>query len=136
MEELNALLLASIRRHGDILSMFEAINGARGDKDVATLHTRGTEILLVQEQAALADQGLLSILQEMGPALSAHPLLDQRQAIMHQILEHTRSLLSTINTIKSLLAHEIKEMQGGRAALNGYRQTPPSQNGGILNDCR
>jgi hypothetical protein len=107
-----------------------------GDKDVATLHTRGAEILLVQEQAALADQGLLSILQEMVPTLSAHPLMDRRQNLMQQIMTHNRLLLSTINTIKSLLAHEIKEMRGGRAALNGYRQTPPSQNGGILNDSR
>jgi hypothetical protein len=36
-----------------------------------------------------------------------------------------------------MLAHEIKEIQGGRAALNGYqRQTNPSQHGGIVNDSR
>lgn len=134
MEELNALLLASIQRQKDIITLFEAINGERGDKDPATLEGRGKEILLVQEQAALADLDLIALIKEMGPALSVHPLMEQRRDLMHQILAHNRSLLATINTIKSLLAHEIKEMQGGRVALNGYRQTSPYQNGGIVND--
>ncbi|MBU1986353.1 MAG: hypothetical protein KJ846_03900 [Proteobacteria bacterium] len=55
---------------------------------------------------------------------------------MRQILTHNRSLLSVINNIKSLLAHDIKAIQGGRTALNGYRQTTSSQNGGILNHAR
>jgi hypothetical protein len=137
MSDLDTLLQGSVKRYENILTLFAAINSERGDNNPATLHVRGMEILQLQEQAALADHILITTIQEMNPAWSDHPLLSKRQDIMHQILVHTRSLLSATNNIKSLLAHEIKEIQGGRAALNGYqRQATPSQNGGILNDSR
>jgi hypothetical protein len=137
-DELDTLLQCSITRYENILTLFTAINSEVGDKNPATLHARGTEILLLQEQAALADHTLITTIQETNPAWHDHfSLLAKRQDIMRQILIHTHSLLSTTSNIKSLLAHEIKEIQGGRAALNGYqRQTTPSQNGGILNDSR
>ena len=136
-EEVDALILSSIRRYEDILTLFTTINSETGDNNPATLHARGMEILQLQEQAALADHPLITMLQETNPAWLDHPLLSKRQDIMHQILNHTRSLLSTTNNIKSLLAHEIKGIQSGRAALNGYqRQATPFQNGGILNDSR
>jgi hypothetical protein len=135
-EELDSLLTNSIRRYEDILTLFAAINSERGDNNPEILHARGMAIVQLQEQAALADQALITTMQEMNPALLLdHPLLSRRQDIMRQILDHNRSLLSTTNNIKSLLAHELKQIQGGRAALNGYHcQINPSQNGGILND--
>ncbi|MBW6520878.1 MAG: hypothetical protein K0A99_07685 [Desulfoarculaceae bacterium] len=51
---------------------------------------------------------------------------------MQQIIQHNRALLTTTDNIKSLLAHEIKEAQGGRTALNGYRQPNPVANGALL----
>ncbi|MDO9042920.1 MAG: hypothetical protein Q7U64_11355 [Desulfocapsaceae bacterium] len=137
-EEIDTLLQRSIKRYENILTLFTAINSETGDNNPATLHARGMEILQLQEQAALADHTLIMTMQETNPAWLNHfSLLSKRQDIMHQILIHTHSLLSTTNNIKSLLAHEIKEIQGGRAALNGYqRQATPSQNGGILNDSR
>ena len=135
--KLDALLLCSVRSYEDILTLFAAINSELGDNSPATLESRGEELLHLQEKAALADHALVATMQAMHPAGSDHPLMARRQDIMLQILSHNRSLISTINTIKSLLAHEIKEMQGGRVALNGYRQTAtPSQSGGILNDAR
>ncbi len=135
MEEVDALILSSIRRYEDILTLFIAINSEVGDNNPATLHAGGMDILQLQEQAALADHTLITMMQEMNPIFLDHPLLSKRQDIMHQILTQNRSLLSATNNIKSLLAHEIREIQGGRAALNGYqRQINPSQNGGILND--
>ena len=137
-EELDTLLQCSITRYENILTLFTAINSEVGDKNPATLHARGMEILLLQEQAALADHTLITTMQETNPDWNDHfSLLAKRQDIMRQILTHTHALLSTTNNIKSLLAHEIKEIQGGRAALNGYQQqSTPSQNGGILNDSR
>ncbi|MDD3815242.1 MAG: hypothetical protein PHZ02_11445 [Desulfocapsaceae bacterium] len=138
--ELDALLLSSIECYEDILALFEAISHDRGDNSLSTLGSKGTEILQLQEKAALADQELIATLKEMDPAVSAHlsshPLMDKRQKLMQQILPHNRSLLSVINNIKSLLAHDIKSIQGGRTALNGYRQTTSPQNGGILNHVR
>ena len=137
MGEVNALILGSVRQYEDILALFAAINSDSGDNNPATLESRGTEIMQMQEQAALTDQALVATMHGMDPArtaqFSAHSLLEKRQDLMRRILIHNRSLLSTINNIKSLLAHEIKEMQDGRVALNGYSQVP-SQNGGILND--
>lgn len=132
ISDLDALLLGSVRRYEDILTLFAAINGDVGGNNPVTLDSSGTELLQLQEQAALADCNLVATLQEIQVDVSAHPLLGKRQDIMQQILKHNLSLLSTVNNIKSLLAHEIKETQGGRAALNGYRQTTSSQNGGIL----
>ena len=136
-EEINTLLQRSIKRYEDILSLFTAINSDAGDNNPATFQARGMEILQLQEHAALADNTLIATIQAMNPDWLDRPLLSKRQDIMRQIFTHTHSLLSASNNIKSLLAHEIKELQGGRAALTGYqRQTHISQNGGILNDSR
>lgn len=138
--KLDTLLLCSIGRYEEILTLFETLNSDAGDKSPATLDSRGSEVLQLQAQATLADQELITILSELDPAesaqLAAHSLMAQRHEIMQRILVQNRSLLSGIKNIQSLLAHEIKEIQGGRTALNGYRQTTSSQNGGILNDAR
>lgn len=131
-EKLDALLHCSVRRYEDILTLLAAINSDVGGNNAATLDSRGTEVLQLQEQAALADCELVTTLQEMHIDVSDHPLIDKRLEIMQQIMSHNRSLLSSVHNVKSLLAHEIKEMQGGQAALHGYRQTTSSQNGGIL----
>ncbi|MBA3005645.1 MAG: hypothetical protein FP810_03465 [Desulfocapsa sp.] len=140
MSDFDTLLQTSVNRYEDILALFEAINHDRGDNTPSTFDSSGTEILQMQEKAALADQELIAILKEMEPTfsahLSSHPLMDRRQKLMQQILTHNRSFLSVINNIKSLLAHDIKAIQGGRTALNGYRQSTSSQNGGILNHVR
>lgn len=136
--KIDALLISSISRYQDILTLIAAMSNDTGDKNPAILDSRGTKILQLQEQAALADHELITIIEKMDPAvlahLAAHPLMQQRQDIIQQILIYNRSLISTINNIKTLLAHEIKAMQGGRVALQGYRQTTSLQNGAIVND--
>lgn len=138
MEEINDLLISSIGRYENILTMYETINNNTDDKSPSTLDSRGIKILQLQEEANLADHDLIAIIKDIGPSASTHlaaySLIKQRQNLMQQILVHNRLLLSAINNIKSLLVHEIKEMQGSRAALKGYRQTTSSHNGGILND--
>jgi len=137
MEDLTSLLSASIRHYEDILAMFVTINNNRGNYNPTTLHARSTELLHLQQEVALADDALAIAMKEINPDPADYsvnyPLIKKRQEVMHQILVHNRSLLATIQNIQSLLAHEIKELQGGRAALNGYRQTTSSQ-GNILND--
>lgn len=139
MEDLNALLSASIRHYEDILALFVTINNDRGNYNPITLQARGTELLHLQQEVTLADNALAVALKEINldPADYSvdYPLIKKRQEVMRQILVHNRSLIATIQNIQSLLAHEIKEMQGGRAALNGYRQTTSSQ-GSLLNDSR
>jgi hypothetical protein len=135
--EVNSLLQSSVKRYEDILSLFTAISSETGDSNLETLHAGGMELVQLQEQAALADQLLISMMQEMAPDRLNHSLLAKRQDVIHKILTHNRSLLSTAKNIKSLLAHDLKEIQGGRTALSGYqRQTNPVLNGGILNDSR
>jgi hypothetical protein len=137
MEDLTSLLSASIRHYEDILAMFVTINNNRGNYNPTTLYARSTELLHLQQEVALADDALAIAMKEINPDPADYsvnyPLIKKRQEVMHQILVHNRSLLATIQNIQSLLAHEIKELQGGRAALNGYRQTTSSQ-GNILND--
>jgi hypothetical protein len=133
-EVIAALLQSSITHYEEMLSLFIAINSESGNKNAETLDIWGTELLQLQEQAELADQLLMTALEEISPPASTLPLLEKRLEIMRQVLTHNRALLSTATNIQSLLTHEIKEMQGGRAALNGYRQTTTSQNGGILNN--
>ncbi len=133
-EGIAALLQSSIIRYEEILALFVAINNESGNKNAEALNILGTEILQRQEQAEFADQLLMTALEETAPPASALPLLENRLKIMRQIFTHNQTLSATANNIKSLIAHEIREMQGGRAALNGYRQTTTSQNGGILNN--
>ncbi|KAF0188181.1 MAG: hypothetical protein FD168_1885 [Desulfobulbaceae bacterium] len=131
-----SLLQSSIIHYEKMLALFIAINSESGNKNAETLEAWGTELLQLQEQAELADQLLMNALEETSPPASALPLLEKRLEIMHQVFTHNRALLSTANNIKSLLAHEIREMQGGRAALHGYRQTTSSHQGSILNASR
>lgn len=133
-DKIAALLRSSITRYEEILALFIAINNESGNKNAEALNVLGTEVLQRQEQAEFADQLLMTALEETAPPASALPLLENRLKIMRQIFTHNQTLSATANNIKSLIAHEIKEMQGGRAALNGYRQTTTSQNGGILNN--
>jgi hypothetical protein len=139
MEDLNALLSASIQHYEDILALFVTINNDRGNYNPTTLHARSTELLHLQQEVALADDALTVAMKEINLDPAAHsanyPLIKKRQEVMRQILVHNRSLLATIQNIQSLLAHEIKELRGGRAALSGYRQATSSQ-GSILNDSR
>lgn len=139
MHDLNTLLSASIRHYENILALFVAINNDRDNYNPTTLHARSTELLHLQQEVALADDALAVAMKEISLDPADHsgnyPLIKKRQEVMHQILVHNRSLIATIQNIQSLLAHEIKEMQGGRVALNGYRQTTSSQ-GSILNDSR
>ena len=130
--DFEALIHSSIRRYEEILALFTAINGVGGDTRPATLEAGGTELLHLQEQAALADCDLIAALQERTFDGSEKPLIARRLDIIQQILLNNSLLLTTVGNIKSLLAHEIKQAQGGQAALNGYRQTNPLQNGGIL----
>ncbi len=132
MGQLDALLLCSLRRYEDILTLFGIINNDSGGTSPATLDSRGAEILRLQEQAALADYDLVALLQQEDLLAANYHLLSKRREIMDQILQYNHSLLTTVSNVKSLLAHEIKEAQSGRAALNGYRQPNPAQNGGIL----
>jgi len=140
MKDLNTLFTESIRRHEDILAMFETINHARAGCNPTTLHAGCTELLHLQEQVALADSELSDTMEKISPDSTAHPvdfvLVEQRKEIMRQIYIHNRSLLASIQNIQSLLAHEIKEMQGGRTAMNGYRQAIASRQGSILNESR
>jgi len=139
MKDLNTLLSSSIRHYEDILALFVTINNDRGSYNPTTLHARSTELLQLQQEVALADDALTVAMKEINLDPATHcadyPLIKKRQEVMHQVLIHNRSLLASIQNIQSLLAHEIKELQGGRAALNGYRQTTSSQ-GNILNDSR
>jgi len=131
--DFEALIHSSIRRYEEILALFTTINGVGGDTRPVTLEAAGTELLHLQEQAALADRDLINALQERTTFDgSEKPLIARRLAIIQQILQHNRLLLTTVGNIKSLLAHEIKQAQGGQAALSGYRQTNLLQNGGIL----
>lgn len=140
MKDLNALFTESIQHYEDILAMFETINHDQGSYNPTTLHARSTELLHLQEQVVLADRELSDSMARIDPDSTDHPLdvvlVEKRKEIMHQIYIHNRSLLASIQNIQSLLAHEIKEMQGGRTAMNGYRQAIISQQGSILNESR
>jgi len=140
MNDLNSLLSTSIRHYEDILALFVTINNDRGNYNPTTLHARSMELLHLQEEVAVADDALAGAMAAITSDPAAHPvdypLIKKRQEVMRQILVHNRSLLATIQNIQSLLAHEIKEMQGGRVALNGYRQTTSSQQACLLNDSR
>jgi hypothetical protein len=140
MNELNALLSASIEHYEALLAMFETINDDKENADQSTLQTRCTELLRLQGELALADGALGIAMQSENSApvdLSLdNPLITRRQTLMGQAFTHNRSLLATIHNIQSLLVHEMKEIQCGRAALNGYRQTTSTQQGSILNASR
>ncbi|MBV5340252.1 MAG: hypothetical protein J0665_11965 [Deltaproteobacteria bacterium] len=140
MNDLNLLLTSSIQHYEELIVMFEAINHDKGSCNPATLQARCTELLQMQSEIALADEALTVAMQATSGDPSAlsfqYPLIEKWQALMHQAFIHNRSLLATIQNLQSLLAHEIKEMQGGRAALHGYRQTTASQQGSILNASR
>ncbi len=140
MNGLNALLSASIRHYEALLAMFGAINNDKSNTSPATLQASCTEILLVQTEITLADNAVTLALQaeNHNQAAISHefPLIERRLSLMRQAFNHNRSLLATILNMQSLLAHEIKEIQGGRAALHGYRQISSTQNGSILNASR
>jgi len=140
MNDLNFLLAASIQHYEDLIVMFKSINHDKGSCNPATLQARSTELLQKQEELGQADKALTIAMQATNAdpdALSVqYPLIEKRQELMRQAFIHNRSLLATIQNLQSLLAHEIKEMQGGRAALHGYRQTTTSQQGSILNASR
>jgi hypothetical protein len=140
MNDLNSLLAASIQHYEDLIVMFKSINHDKGSCNPATLQARSTELLQKQEELGQADKALTIAMQATNGDPSAlsfqYPLIEKWQALMHQAFIHNRSLLATIQNLQSLLAHEIKEMQGGRAALHGYRQITTSQQGSILNASR
>lgn len=133
-------LEASIQRYEDILVLFKSINNNLEDKSTASLPTKGTVIFQLQEKATLADQELISTLKKMDTTISthfsAHQLINRRQELIGQILTQNRSLLSVVKNIKSLLTHEIQQIQGGRTALKGYHKTTSSQNKTIVNHAR
>jgi hypothetical protein len=140
MDNLDFLLLNSIRRYEDILALFVNFTADTWCNDPETLHNKGIIILQEQDKTALADADLIAILHEMSSTvpeqLVDHPLLNKRKDIMQQVLDHNRLLLTTINNIKSLLTHEIRELQSGHTAMTGYHQILSSFNGGIINDSR
>jgi hypothetical protein len=140
MNDLNSLLTASIQHYEDLIAMFEAINHDKGSCNPTTLQARITELLQKQEELGQADNALTVEMQATNVDLDLlsvqYPLMEKRQELMRQAFIHNRSLVATIQNLQSLLAHEIKEMQGGRAALHGYRQTTTSQQGSILNASR
>lgn len=140
MNDLNSLLTASIQHYEDLIVMFESINHDKGSCNPATLQARSIELLQLQAELALADGALTVAMQATNadPDMLSFqfPLIEKRQELMRQAFIHNRSLLATIQNLQSLLAHEIKEMQGGRAALHGYRQTTTSHQGSILNASR
>jgi len=140
MNDLNSLLAASIQHYEDLVAMFEAINHDKGSCNPVTLQARSIELLQMQAELGQADEALTLTMQSANADSTAlgvkYSLLKKRQELMHQAFIHNRSLLATIQNLQSLLVHEIKEMQGGRAALHGYRQTTTSQQGSILNASR
>lgn len=140
MNDLNALLSTSIQHYEDILALFATINHDKGSYDPATLHAKSMELLALQKEIANGDETLVAAMNNISPDAPDQPvdysLIEKRKELMRQIYIHNRSLLSTIQNIQSLLTHEIKEMQDGRTALNGYRRTSSTRHGSILNDAR
>jgi hypothetical protein len=140
MNGLKAMLSASIQHYAVLLAMYETIDNDKGSTNLATLQSRCIKILQLHTEIARGDDALTLALQTethnpaaISPAL---PLIERRLSLMRRAFNHNRSLLATIQNIQSLLAHEIKEMQGGRAALHGYRQTSSPEHGSILNASR
>lgn len=140
MNGLKAQLSASIEHYEVLLAMYETIDNDKGSTSLSTLQSRCMEILQMHTEITLADDALTLALQTEthNPAVNspALPLIERRLSLMRRAFNHNRSLLATIQNIQSLLAHEIKEIQGGRAALHGYRQISSTQNGSILNASR
>lgn len=127
------MLSDSIQRYENILHLFEEIAG-KPDNNPDLLGRMGAEILQLQDEAAQADQQLLTLLHPHSEETAVRELLKKRQDTLQSILRHNQTLQATLQGIKSYLTHEIKEIQGGRKALSGYhRQTTSSTNGGIIN---
>jgi len=129
---LDMLVQHSLKQHID---MVELLRPLKKQLETPTLErvTRFNEIYgEFQKKVKTIDKELIEHLEKSRFSESATVLLDQRQMLQREILDILSQTVSRANSVKSLMADEIKTVKNGRKALGGYK-TQSDHNGSIVN---
>lgn len=78
----------------------------------------------LQEEAGLHDRELLAVIARDSARWQVHPLFQERQELLRQIVEMNHLLLPRIHGMMSVTAAELAQIKDGRVAVSGYHSTP------------
>ncbi len=135
MTEENCIALAAQSNvlYSDLLATLKEIAKTSGtDQNGSSLEKQLAACLHLQQQIAAHDDRLNTAIQ----ALDHIPehldvLLQQKEALLNETIRSNASLVSQAETMKSLLAEELKKIKSGHTALRGYQGQGSSPHGGF-----
>jgi hypothetical protein len=125
------LLTASVDQYRTLLHRAEQLLKMFNDCDYSQLDEHVISFEQKQEEASQGDKLLLSLLKSDIPLWETHPLFKERLAYIKSILGLNAILVPKISSMMAVNAAELRELSGGRTALNGYG-TSKIKRGGLL----
>lgn len=124
IDECAVLLAESNRLYSKMLHTLNQVNNfPEADSELQILK-RNASINDIQELIEKIDGNLKVALKNVPHKTAAiECLLEERKDLLKQVHAGNRAVLMKIESVKSLLADEIKKFKTGHTALQGYRQS-------------
>lgn len=119
---LQPLLQTSIKEYTDILAIMETIADPAMNNQIEDLNIRGETLLEKQQHAFCTDQKIIHLLDNV-PESCHHKGIAERAELIHKVIQLNKQIMPKLESIKSLISSELRQIKNGRSAMKGYKPT-------------
>ncbi len=121
---MNERLQKSIGQYRQIIEHAQQLEELLQKGEPEQLRSYTAKLHSLQEEAGLNDRQLLADIARDSARWQDHPLIQERQQLLRQIVEMNHLLLPRIHGMMSVAAAELAQIKDGRVAVSGYHSTP------------
>jgi hypothetical protein len=135
MRRLESLLAAAIHHYRELLEVLSVLAepGSLGTDGEARAWS--ARLADCQNAARQADRELLQLLDEGRDSYRELPRMREYQALLRQVAARNQVLLDRLRTHRALVAAELAELRGTKAAVAGYRLPLDARGGRLSESC-
>lgn len=121
MDRLSHLLVTSMEQYRELLGQTRNLAVRLGSLPGKESILAYQGLLDLQRSCRSTDDLLVARLLQSRPDQELAPLLDERMALIAEVLEENRRILPLLLSRKAILAAELNQSREGQGALAGYR---------------
>ncbi len=129
---LHSLLQTSINEYTDILALMGTIIEPGMNNRIDDLNLTGKAILEKQQHAFHTDKKIMEFLKE-SPESCRQDGIEERAELIHEVIQLNKQILPKLESVKSLISSELRQIKNGRSAMKGYQSTE-DKNGRNVNN--
>ncbi|HID69216.1 MAG TPA: hypothetical protein EYP35_01870 [Desulfobacterales bacterium] len=89
---------------------------------IEDLNITGKALLEKQERASRTDKKIIQFLKE-SPESCQQEGIAERAELIHEVLKVNKQIVPKLESIKSLISSELRQIKNGRSAMKGYQST-------------